>query len=119
MKKVAIFFIVVLFAGCAPQIKGTWSIGEEPFFRHGLRVQVVNNLRHEVIISYRTWGDARIKRFSPGQEGMLTGLRNGEVLVARVMRDGEVIGDIAFRVSEKRGGGPQFWRISKYNRLKN
>ncbi len=117
MKKINYILIVVgfFFTGCAAQ----WEIGEEPFFRFGERVIVVNNTRYNLHISYRTWGEASTRNLAPGQEGVISGLRSGEYLVARAFdHGGEVIGTATLRIRSSRQGGPQLWTIRSIRRLR-
>jgi hypothetical protein len=123
MKKVIMIMVVVgMFAslnGCTG-IEVKSNISSSPLFHYGERVWVVNNLKYNIEVVNKTWGKENIKsRLSPGQDDMITGLQEGEVLLAKVYKNnGEVVGSSALRVKEERKGGPQIWRVYRYERLR-
>ncbi|GEM_PF-6377056 len=115
---ITMIMMMAVMVGCG-HYQGEWKIGEKPHFRFRESVLVVNNLKYEVVVIYRSsWGEERRERFSPGQEGMLTGLREDEYLTAQVLKNGSVIGTATKQVSSPRGEGPDHWRITRYRSLR-
>ncbi len=96
------------------------NISSSPLFQFGERVWVTNNLRHNIEVVYRTWGAEHIKsRLSPGQDSMITGLEDGEFLLVKVYaNDGQFLGSSAITIKKQRKGGPQIWRVYRYDRLR-
>jgi hypothetical protein len=103
-------------SGCCG-VKINSNIGTSPLFRYGEQVWVVNGLKHNIEIVYQTWGKKQVKmNLSPGQDGTITGLCDGDHLLARVYDYGEVIGTTTARVRGRRDS--QVWEIHRYNRLR-
>ncbi len=111
MKMLVALLTLVLMSGCAtiPQMGG------EPIIRYGETVQVVNGLRNQVRITYRT---EEIGTLAPGQEARFHNLRAGEYLVAHVYENGEMIGARDLQVRAQRDRRPQMWRITSFRRLR-
>jgi hypothetical protein len=118
MKYFTIVGLLLVATGCS----ASWSLGKEPVVCFGQRVVVVNGLANEVDISYRggLWNDdPSVETLAPGQEGIVSGLRDGAYLVAQIKSEkGDVIGTTDFRVRRQRRGNPQIWRIRYYSRLR-
>jgi hypothetical protein len=122
MKRLIAIIIIGMFVGLSgcTGIEVKSNISSTPLFQYGERVWVVNNLKYNIEVVNKTWSDEKIKsRLSPGQDDMITGLQEGEVLLAKVYKNnGEVVGSSALRVKEERKGGPQIWRVYRYDRLR-
>ncbi len=116
IRALVVLAVAFFITGCYG-IKVESNLGSSPLFHYGEKVWVVNGLKHEIEIVYRTWGKEHVKRrFSPGQDGVITGLRNGEHLLARVYNhDGEVIGTTIERIRKRHDS--QVWEIKRYHRL--
>jgi hypothetical protein len=101
---------------CGVEVKS--NIGSSPLFRYGEQVWVVNGLKHNIEVVYQSWGKKQVKiNLSPGQDGTITGLCDGDHLLARVYSySGEVIGTTTARVRGRRDS--QVWEIHRYNRLR-
>jgi hypothetical protein len=112
-----ILAVIVLLSGChGIEVKS--NIGSSPLFHYGERVLVLNSLKYNIEIVYRTWGAEHVKlRLSPGQDGVVTGLRSKEYLIAKVCsNEGDVIGTATFHISDRKN--PQMWEVYRYNRLR-
>ncbi len=108
----AAMLLMIISTGCEEV-----HIGGQPIIRYGERVQIINNLRYEVVITYRASSRSRQARFYPGQEGVITGLGSGEYLVAQVYHGYEVIGTTSYRI-RNRDGSSQLWIISSFRGIR-
>ncbi|MDD5606336.1 MAG: hypothetical protein PHN37_00505 [Candidatus Pacebacteria bacterium] len=118
MKRIFFLLMIVtlLSSGCATV---DWTTGDKPIFRYGERVRVINNLKYEVVITYRTWGSVREARFFPGQEGELSSLSDNEYLVAQVYNEeNQIIGTTDFKVRSQKSDSQQLWRITSFRKLR-
>ncbi len=104
---------LLLFTGCE-EIR----VSNEPVDRYDERVRVVNNLPYDVKIVYRSWGESMESWFLPGEDMIITGLNDGEHIVAQVYYYFETIGTTSFRVRSRRDGSLQLWRISTFRRIR-
>ncbi|MEA2092711.1 MAG: hypothetical protein U9P61_01940 [Patescibacteria group bacterium] len=116
--RVVVILAIVFFTTSCCGINVESNIGSSPLFHYGERVWVVNGLKHNIEVIYKTWGMKHVKsRLSPGQESMITGLCNGDYLLVRVYNHtGEVIGATTKRVRGRRR--TQIWQVKRYYRLR-
>ncbi len=104
------------------------SANAEAFIRIqiGERVQIINNLRHDLVVSYSPmFGQRSSIKLSPGQIAEVSGLRGGEYLIGQVFDQGEIIGSTTYRIRTTTGSRrrprptrTQLWQVRSFRRLR-